>query len=193
VVQVGEHTLPLHNVLPWAFVQAFPQAPQFVVEVCVFVSHPLFGLPSQLENPVVQVGTHTPVVHTVVPLPLVHAVAQAPQLVVVFSGVSHPLPTFESQLPNPRLQAIEHVLFAQVGVPLFVEHAAPQLPQCATVFCVFVSQPFSAIPSQLPNPVSHDTIAQAPVVQVSVAFGRAHAEAHAPQLVSVVRGDSQPF
>ncbi len=47
--------------------QAVPQLPQLVTLVLKFASQPLLALPSQLPNPPVHVGTHTPVVQTFVP------------------------------------------------------------------------------------------------------------------------------
>ena len=55
----------------------------------------------------------------------------------------------------------------------------------ALVF-VFVSQPFAALPSQLPQPALHERMAQVPVEQVAIALARAHATPHAPQLISVL-------
>lgn len=48
VEQTGVHTPLTHVVEPCEFVQIVPQAPQLVVLVFLSVSHPLFGLPSQL-------------------------------------------------------------------------------------------------------------------------------------------------
>ena len=91
------------------------------------------------------------------------------------------------------MHAIEHAPAVHEGAPLTDEQAAPHAPQCATVLNVFVSHPFKAIPSQLPHPPSHATTAHVPPAHVSVALGRLHAVLHAPQLTSVLSGDSQPL
>ena len=74
-----------------------PQLPQLVV-VVVDVSQPLFGFPSQLDQPVAQLGLQEPAVHCVVPCALLHALPQEPQLVVVARFVSQPLMRDVSQL-----------------------------------------------------------------------------------------------
>jgi hypothetical protein len=67
-----------------------PHAPQLSTLVCRLVSQPLTGLPSQLAQPASQVGTQTPLLHTVVPCALLHTVPQAPQFCVVASAASQP-------------------------------------------------------------------------------------------------------
>jgi hypothetical protein len=119
---------------------------------------------------------------------------QLPQwvgLVVVL--VSHPLATLPSQLPKPAEQPMEQEPPEQLGVPLTLEHAAPQLPQFAALVFVLVSQPFVALPSQLPKPGSHPTSWQVPLEHDSVAFGMSHATPQAPQLVRVFRLVSHPL
>lgn len=95
----GEHRLATHCVVPCSFVHALPHVPQLSVELCVFVSHPLFGSPSQLAYPVLHDGVHTPELHEVLPFAFEHAVVHVPQLVVVFNAVSHPFAASASQLP----------------------------------------------------------------------------------------------
>jgi len=48
-------------------VQFVAQVPQLLSVVCVFVSQPLLGLPSQLANPAVHDGRHTPEAQAFVP------------------------------------------------------------------------------------------------------------------------------
>ena len=119
---------------------------------------------------------------------------QLPQwvgLVVVL--VSQPLATLPSQFPKPAEHEIEQEPAEQVGVPLAAEHAVPQPPQFAALVFVLVSQPFPALPSQLPKLASHPTSWQVPLAHDSVAFGISQATPQAPQLVSVFRLVSQPL
>jgi hypothetical protein len=99
VLHTGTHKLATQEVVPCVFVHALAHVPQFAVEVWVLVSQPLLVLPSQLAYPALQVGEHTPEVHTVVPLALLQAVPQAPQFVTVLSPASHPFATLASQFP----------------------------------------------------------------------------------------------
>ena len=149
--QTGTHAPPAQLVVPFAFVHALPHALQFAELVFRFVSHPFVALPSQLAKPALHVGVHVPVVQLVVPFAFVQPLPQLPQFaVVVFRFVSHPFPTFASQLPKPALHAIEHEESAQPAVPFTPLHAAPHPPQFAALVSVLVSQPFTALPSQLP-------------------------------------------
>lgn len=75
-----------------------PHAPQFEMDVVVFVSQPLFGLPSQLPKPIAHIGVHMPLVHDVVPFIFEHVVPHVPQLdVLVPVLISQPLPYIPSQ------------------------------------------------------------------------------------------------
>jgi hypothetical protein len=47
LLQVGAQVLLVQLVLPWAFVQAVPQLPQFVTLVAKLISQPLAALASQ--------------------------------------------------------------------------------------------------------------------------------------------------
>jgi hypothetical protein len=97
-----------------------------------------------------------------------------------------PMPLPQLVKPAPQTQApAEHVEF--------VTQAIPQPPQCVLLVATVVSQPFIALPSQLPKPMLHDAIAHEPVAHVAVALLRAQAAPHAPQFVSVLVGASQPF
>jgi hypothetical protein len=80
----------------------------------------------------------------------------------------------------------------QLGVPFSATQAWPHVPQSATVFVAF-SQPSLSVPLQLPKFALQEPIVQLPVVQVAEALAREHGVPHAPQLVLVLRGDSQPF
>jgi hypothetical protein len=190
---VGAQEPPLHATVPFALVHAMPQPPQFAADVCVFVSQPLFGLPSQLPNPALQLGVQVPAGQLVVPFALVHAVPQAPQFAVVFSEASHPSVTSLLQLPKLPLQVMEHAPRAQLAVPFVLEHAEPQAPQFVALVCVFTSQPFAGLPSQLPKPELHVPSVQAPEAQDSDALAKSQRAPQEPQFVSCVRLVSQPF
>jgi hypothetical protein len=79
------------------------------------------------------------------------------------------------------------------AVPLFVLQAFVQLPQRAGLVFRFVSQPFAALPSQLPKPVLQ-VMAQTPVLQEAVPFVELHALLQLPQrATSVFKLVSQPL
>jgi hypothetical protein len=83
--------------------QAYPQPPQFVTLVLVFVSQPFRTLLSQLPKPVAQDSPQPRSEHTGVLLgPDAQAMPHRLQLLVVLIAVSQPLPEFPSQLPKPR-------------------------------------------------------------------------------------------
>jgi hypothetical protein len=139
--------------------QATLQAPQLVREVNE-VSQPLLVLPSQLPQPLVHVGAHTPELQAMVPWALVQVFPHVPQLVVVLSAASHPLVSRPSQLPYPALHPIAHAPSVQEAVPLVLLHTVPQVPQLPVLVWVLVSQPLTWLPSQLPHPALHETSAQ---------------------------------
>lgn len=157
------------------------------------VSQPLFGFPSQLAKPKVQLGLHTPDAQAFVPCAFVHARPQAPQFVLVRSATSQPFDTFASQLPKFVLQVMLHAPATHVAVPLLLLQALPQAPQLEALVRVFTSQPFEAAPSQFPNPAAHAPSVQVPLPHDSLAFARSHTLPHVPQSVSVARLASQPF
>jgi hypothetical protein len=173
-LQFGAQTPFEHATPPFGFVHCMPQPPQWLVLVLVLVSQPLFGLPSQLPDPELQLGTHDPPMHAVVPLLLVHAVPHVPQWpVVVFKFVSHPFALFPSQLPQPAEHTGAHAPATQLVLPCAFVHALPQVPQWLVVFVTLVSQPLLALPSQLPNPGLHDGT-QEPAMQAVPPFGFVH-------------------
>jgi len=91
------------------------------------------------------------------------------------------------------LQVIEHAPSAQLAVPFVLEHAVPHAPQFAALVCVFTSQPFAGLPSQLPNPAPQVPSVQVPEAHDSLAFAKSQSAPQVPQFVSVVRFVSQPF
>jgi hypothetical protein len=132
-----------------------PQVPQFVV-VLSDASQPLVPTASQLPNPALQAIEQAPRAQLGVPLLLLHVVPHAPQFaVLIWVLTSQPLLEVPSQLPNPAL----HVPSAQVpdahdSDAFAKSHTAPQTPQLESVVRL-VSQPFVALPSQLPKFALH--------------------------------------
>jgi len=157
------------------------------------VSQPLFGLPSQLANPNVQLGLQTPDAQALVPCAFVQASPHAPQLVLVRRAASQPFDTFVSQLPKFVLQVMLQAPATHVAVPLLLLQPLPQAPQLEALVCVLTSQPFDAEPSQFPNPAAHAPSVQVPLLHDSLAFARSHTVPHVPQSVTVERFASQPF
>jgi hypothetical protein len=191
--QAGTHAPATQLVVPFVFVHVVPHVPQFVAVVCVFVSHPLFGSPSQFANPAVHDGKHVPDAHAFVPCWFVHAVPQAPQFAFVSKGASQPLAALPSQFPKPDRHVMPQAPAVQLGVPLLLLQTLPQAPQLDVLVSVLTSQPFEPSPSQLPNPALQALSVQAPDVHEAEAFESAQATPQAPQLPSVVRLDSQPL
>ena len=73
-----------------------------------------------------------------------------------------------------------HVPEVQAGVPFCALHTLLQLPQCVTSVEKFTSQPFAALPSQLPNE-GPQVMAQNPRLQLGVPFTELHALPQNPQ------------
>jgi hypothetical protein len=159
----------------------------------VSVSQPLFGFPSQLSKPNVQLGLQTPEAHAVVPCALAQARPQAPQFALVSRAASQPFETFASQLPKFVLHVMEQAPATQVAVPLLLLQPLPQAPQLDALVWVLTSQPFEAAPSQFPNPAAHAPSVQVPLPHDSLAFARSHTLPQVPQSVSVARLASHPF
>ena len=189
----GTHTPATQLVVPFAFAHAMPHPPHAVPVVCVFVSHPSVGSPSQLAKPLVQLGAHTPDAHAVVPCAFAHTSPHAPQFALVSSATSHPFAALPSQSPKFALHVIAHVPAVHVAVPLLLLHPFPHVPQFCTLVCVFTSHPFTGLPSQLPNPPAHVPSVHDRDEHDSVAFARSHTAPHVPQSVSVPRLASHPF
>lgn len=72
--------------------------------------------------------------------------------------------------------------------------ATPHPPQFVSVFSAD-SQPFFLVASssQLPNPASHITIWQLPVLQLALPWALLHEAPQAPQLAKLLSGVSQPL
>jgi hypothetical protein len=151
-VQVGVQVPLGHVVVPWAFVHAVPQAPQFVV-VFSEASHPFETCVSQSPKLALQVIEHAPLVQPAVPLLLLHTLPQAPQFDRLFWVLtSHPFAAAPSQFAKPALHvprvqlpdAHDELAFARA-------HTAPHEPQFDSVVRL-VSQPLAELPSQFAKP-----------------------------------------
>lgn len=189
----GVHVPPTQLVLPLALLQTVPQAPQLLLLELVFVSQPLFGLPSQSAVPAVHDGEQAPFTQLVVPLVLVHLTLQPPQLLTLVSRfVSQPLMALPSQLANPPAHSGAQLPPEQLVVPFGLVQVVPHAPQLPMLDCVFVSQPLLALPSQLPKPalqvgtqlISEHWVEPLALVQPTP---------QPPQLVTLVSGVSQPL
>ena len=123
------------------FGHTLPQPPQWLT-VFSAVSQPLRVLPSQLPQPLLQVGAQFPPLQLVLPCAFVQAMPQPPQCATFEAKVtSQPLATLLSQFAKPELQlATPHALFTHLGVPFAVVHTLLQKPQSFTEFVSGVSQ-----------------------------------------------------
>jgi hypothetical protein len=172
---------------------AAPQPPQFAVLVFVFVSQPFEALLSQLPNPELHTGAHTPLEHDVVPFTFVQLFPHEPQLViVVFVFVSQPFEALPSQLPNPELHVPRvHTPDGHVSLAFARLQAVLQSPQSVSV-AMLRSHPLFAFPSQLLKFAEHDGVHAPPVHEV-VPFVLVQAVVHEPQCpASVARFTSHP-
>jgi len=174
--------------------QTLPQPPQLFVEVDVLVSQPFVISPSQLPKPELQVIAQLPPLQLGVPLLFEHALEQVPQCRASFPKLtSHPVEAAPSQSAKPLLQEMWQALLTHDGIPPTELHAAPHPPQCATVAVVFVSHPFTMLPSQLPSPALH-VIPHLPAEHDGVPVVDSQTLPHAPQFnVSARTECSQPL
>jgi hypothetical protein len=193
--QVGTHAPAVHTVVPFAFVQAAPQALQFAALVFRFASQPFAALPSQLPKPVLHApSTHALAEQLAPAFANAQTVPQAPQFAAdVVRFVSQPFVGSPSQLPHPAAQVGTHAPAVQVVLPCALRQALPQAPQLVTVVLRFVSHPVDGSASQLPNPVVQVPSVHVPVAQLSLAFARSQTTLQPPQFVSVVTDLSQPL
>src|SRR3954468_6213030 len=81
-----------------------------------------------------------------------------------------------------------HVLLAQntCRQMVLVPHEFPHAPQLLTLFCVFVSHPVAAWPSQFANPALQATMTHWPFAQPRVAFGSCGHGLQLPQWLTSV-------
>jgi hypothetical protein len=81
---------------------------------------------------------------------------------------------------------------AQLSVALLNAQAVLHAPQCVSELSG-VSQPLFALASQSPKPGLQATFTQLPEAQLATALARSHSVPHAPQLLAVFVGVSQPL
>jgi len=135
---LAEHWVPAtwSAAPPQSVLQLLPHTPQFASSLLVLVLQ-LVPSPGQL----VKGGLQLPTPHVQspptklqagVPLVVVHTLPQAPQLLMVLSGVEQFVPS-PGQSPQPLAQlATPHVPPVQSGVPLVVVQTWLQAPQLFT-------------------------------------------------------------
>jgi hypothetical protein len=107
--------------------------------------------------------------------------------------VSQPLLGRPSQLPKPALHVGTQAPDVHVVVPFALLHCVRHAPQFERLVLVLVSQPFEALPSQLPKPALHAPSVQTPPGHVSAALARLQVTLQSPQSVSVAMLRSQPL
>jgi hypothetical protein len=100
-------------------------------------------------------------------------------LVVLTSQPSAPLLLQSPKPPlheNPQAELLQNELaFALPG------HALAHAPQWLVLLVVLVSQPFVALPSQLPKPAPHDATWHEPEAHVALPLLTLHVRPHIPQ------------
>lgn len=184
---------PLQLAEPLAALHTVVQLPQWPASALVFVSQPFVTLPSQLAKPKLQETLQVPEVQSGVPFWAPHTVVQVPQCAGSLEVlVSQPLPTLPSQLPNDGPQMMLQEPRLQLGVPFTELQALPQKLQWLELVCRFVSQPLTALPSQLPKP-ELQAIEHAPPTHEGVPLLELQALPQLPQFVVLVMLVSQPF
>jgi hypothetical protein len=182
--------VPPQAFVPWAFVQALPQAAQFdAVPSCV--SQPAADV--QSENPVLHAPmVHEPLLHDAAAFRKLHGTSQSPQLVSVRMSRSQPLSAMLSQLFQPGSQVGEQpVVTLQVVPPCAFVHASLHERQFVTVPSG-VSQ-FGGPATHSAKPVVHVVTSHVPFTQLSLEFGMSQTAPHTLQSVSVRVDVSQPF
>jgi hypothetical protein len=182
--------------LAFATLQTVPQAPQLFTLEVVFTSQPSDCVPLQSRKPVSQLPiTHAPAEHASVEFGRLQSVGQVPQwLGSVCRFASQPFATVPSQLANPVLQLeMAQALATHDDVALARLQVLPQVPQFEVVVRRSVSQPFTALASQLPK-FALQVMPHAPALQVGVPLVELQTVPHAPQFeVLILRSTSQPF
>jgi hypothetical protein len=185
----------VHVALPFGTVGHAAQVPQWAGSAARFASHPLAGFLSQSAKPMLQVKPHVPALQVAVAFAGVgHALLHVPQVTVRSSRASQPFVALPSQSPKPMLQlASVHAPLVHAAVAFVIEQLVVHVPQLPTDELRFVSQPFAAMPSQLPNPGRHVPSTHAPAMHDAPAFANAHCWPQPPQFVALVeRSVSQP-
>lgn len=186
VLQASEQVPALHVGVAFTVEHAAPQEPQLPTVVLRFVSQPFAAFESQLPKPAVHVNVHVPVEHDGVAFAAEQVCPHAPQFDRVFRLVSHPFDGMPSQSAKPAAQVGAQVPFVQAVVPFAFVHGAPQAPQFAVLVFRLASQPFVALPSQLPKPTLHPPSWHVPAEHSGVAFAKEQTVPHVPQFVALV-------
>lgn len=186
---------PPQLAVPFVALHALPHVPQWETLPRTLVSQPLPALPSQLPNPALQAIVQTEPTQLGVPFVALHAAPHPPQcctlLLVLISqpSAAPPLQSAKGATHDPH----PHVPPTQFGTPDGHEQTVPHAPQWVVVVFLFVSQPFCALPSQLPYGAVQ-VGEQAPATHAVLPFALVQAELHAPQWPAVVcRFVSHPF
>jgi hypothetical protein len=183
---------------PWFVEHGVPHAPQFLAFVLMFVSQPFTGLPSQSENPELQLPmAHWPLSHFAVAFAGEQTWPHTPQLSESESVfTSQPSPGSVLQLADGAMHAPsrhtppEHVVSAFGN-----EHPLPQAPQLDGSVCPYTSHPVVVSWSQSKKPALQFGISQTPPLQRWFGvFSRLQAKPQVPQFAVLwERFASQPL
>jgi hypothetical protein len=116
------HTPPVHEDVPFMTVQARRHAPQCEVLVCVSVSQPFIGLPSQSLHPCSHVAmVHCPLTHPAVAWASSHRWPQAPQwfgsVIVNVHASSHKMPASHMGGGGPASASIVDTVPSVIDAP----------------------------------------------------------------------------
>jgi hypothetical protein len=131
-VQLPMAQVPFEHVaVAFGTLHTVPQAPQWFVSDCRFVSQPFAGLPSQSPKPGLHAIVQEPPLHDGVPLVALQGLPQAPQLAALVARfVSHPFIGLLSQSPNvPEQDEMTQEPVLQAAVAFGRLHAPPHTPQ----------------------------------------------------------------
>jgi len=169
-------------VLPLSFAHSVPQAPQWSASLVRSCSQPVSTSSSQSPKPSSQAIAQPRLVHDGVPFTVLHVTPHILQLSTVPRLVSHASGSCPLQSAKPSGQSLD------VHTPPLQRPEAQgtrQRPQFVGFEIRSVSQPFAALPSHSPSPVSHGPGPHAPLMHCPVA---SHAAPHWPQLTASVSG-----
>ena len=186
-----------------------PQVAPQVVGALRLTSQPLVALPSQLPKPASHVVMpHTPAEQVaaftlLAPMQFTRPAHIVPHEVTELRLTSQPLAGLPSQFAKPGLQVVMphppavHVAACTFGAALQSTRAPQVVPHEVTVLRL-ASQPFIALPSQLPKPVAQVETPHAPAVHVAVTTLGAEVQStraphELPQDMGDVGATSQPL
>jgi hypothetical protein len=187
--RTSRHAPSEQSLVALARLQLRPHAPQFIVLLRVFTSHPSLVMRLQSAKP----GRHIPIPHAPIAQPGVllgsipHTREQPPQLLTsLLVLTSQPLASLLSQFSKlgehrPTL----HIPATHAATPLAMVHIAPQRPQLSTVVRRSTSHPSAAFMLQSAKPSLHRK-PHIPLAHVAVALGGAgHGLPQRPQLLAL--------